>query len=278
MCKCMRLNYGKLSSESQFRHLISTHAPCHEGSPKTFLAQVLQWCRYNGRRWSTLTHLRKPHQPVSPSAYALGMKAMNAVQFGDVETLRSCLAKGVPATFTDRFGHSLLHRSCRRSNYDLFRTLLQRGANILCIDDCGRTCLHEVCWGNKSFDPRIVVALMERAPDLITGVDRLGAAPLDYLHNTDALQSVIRVIVNNATRFWFTRSRGEAVRRPTQDDKRHAYAGLRPTGILPQQHLQNQKHKVNGETKAQSTKLLPPKSQSKSLSAQADGGTKTTPI
>lgn len=152
---------------------------------------------------------------------------MDAINRVDAGALRKLLQSGLDPNAADKFGYTLMHRVCKRGFFKGYMLLKSHGADRLCIDDCGRTLVHETCWASKRFDPRILVDLMELAPDLMSAADRLEAVPLDYLQDDAALAAVCSIIVGNADRFWFTRGKGEPVLAADSD------IFLAPTSVTP---------------------------------------------
>lgn len=127
-------------------------------------------------------HLSEFTQPTQRQieAYSNSADALDAIRSCDVDKLRQLLACGIPLEACNRFGESLLHMACRRSNAKVVSFLLHE-ANVSpkIRDDYGRTPLHDACWrGNPEYD--IVEMILRVEPRLAFVEDVRGHAPFRY--------------------------------------------------------------------------------------------------
>lgn len=119
-----------------------------------------------------------PPTPEQIEAYT--NDAVSAVRSSDVESLRQLLSAGHSLECCNRFGESLLHVACRRSNAEIVSFLLfEAGVSPRIRDDYGRTPLHDACWrGNPEYE--IVELLLSVEPRLAFVKDVRGHKPFQY--------------------------------------------------------------------------------------------------
>lgn len=80
------------------------------------------------------------HPPTPEQIEAYSNDAVSAVRSSDVDSLRELLSNGHSLQCCNRFGESLLHVACRRSNAKIVAFLLHEANVSPCIrDDYGRT-------------------------------------------------------------------------------------------------------------------------------------------
>jgi hypothetical protein len=119
-----------------------------------------------------------PPTPEQIEAYS--NDAVSAVRSSDVDSLRELLSAGHSLECCNRFGESLLHVACRRSNAEIVSFLLnEAGVSPRIRDDYGRTPLHDACWrGNPEYE--IVELLLSVEPRLAFVKDVRGHKPFQY--------------------------------------------------------------------------------------------------
>ncbi|KAL7490774.1 hypothetical protein ACHAWT_000307 [Skeletonema menzelii] len=119
-----------------------------------------------------------PPTPEQIEAYS--NDALSAVRTSDVNSLRRLHSEGHSLECCNRFGESLLHVACRRSNAEIVSFLLNEAKVSPCIrDDYGRTPLHDACWrGNPEYE--IVELLLSVEPRLAFVKDVRGHKPFQY--------------------------------------------------------------------------------------------------
>jgi ankyrin repeat protein len=127
-------------------------------------------------------HISEFIEPTSEQieAYNNSTDAIDAIRACDVDKLRQLLAKGEPLQVCNKYGESLLHMACRRSNAHVVSFLLHN-ANVSprIRDDFGRTPLHDACWrGNPEYE--IVEMLLQAEPRLAFVEDVRGHRPFQY--------------------------------------------------------------------------------------------------
>jgi ankyrin repeat protein len=160
-------------------------AALNEMCPSTFIQTVLTHSFENDNDDSVITkplHQSEFIQPTSQQieAYGHSTDAVIAVRACDVEALRELLANGKQLEVCNKFGESLLHMACRRSNAHVVSFLLNE-ANVSprIKDDYGRTPLHDACWrGNPEYE--IVELLLQAEPRLAFVQDVRGHQPFQY--------------------------------------------------------------------------------------------------
>ena len=114
------------------------------------------------------------------AAYSCCNDALAAVRTSDISALREIYAAGRTLRCCNRFGESLLHVACRRSNAALVSFLLNEAdVSPRIKDDYGRTPLHDACWrGNPEYE--IVELLLSAEPRLAFVQDVRGHKPFQY--------------------------------------------------------------------------------------------------
>ena len=180
-----------LTSSSSFSKVDSTNDPEENLCPYSFIDSLLQSSRRNSMSSSPPlckegTTTKPPlddndfHPPTPEQIEAYSNDAVNAVRSSDVDCLRTLLSNGQSLQCCNRFGESLLHVACRRSNAEIVSFLLHEAKVSPCIrDDYGRTPLHDACWrGNPEYE--IVELLLSVEPRLAYVKDVRGHRPFQY--------------------------------------------------------------------------------------------------
>ena len=107
-------------------------------------------------------------------------KVVNAIRSNDAESLRKLHAGGTNLQCGNRFGETLIHLACRRSDKNLVSFLLdEAGISLRVRDDFGRTPFHDACWRAEP-DLDLLDMLLDRAPELLMLSDKRGHTPLCY--------------------------------------------------------------------------------------------------
>lgn len=158
--------------------------PAAEVCPSVFIQSVLEESERDHTESVITQPLHKSEfiQPTSEQieAYSNSTDAFVAVRACDVEKLRQLLARGTQLHVCNKFGESLLHVACRRSNANVVSFLLHE-ANVSprIRDDYGRTPLHDACWrGSPEYE--IVEMLLQAEPRLAFVKDVRGHRPFQY--------------------------------------------------------------------------------------------------
>jgi hypothetical protein len=103
-----------------------------------------------------------------------------AIRNGDIDALREIKKSGQSLQGCNKFGESIVHLSCRRSNVAVPTYLISEGGVSLRVrDDYGRTPLHDAFW-HKDPDIPLVELILNNEPQLLFISDKRGHTPLDY--------------------------------------------------------------------------------------------------
>mmetsp|Transcript_7493 Transcript_7493/g.14175 ORF Transcript_7493/g.14175 Transcript_7493/m.14175 type:complete len:996 (+) Transcript_7493:202-3189(+) len=132
------------------------------------------------------------YPPESLTGYS--QEAVNAIRANDVNALRKLSDGGTNLQCANRFGESLIHLACRRSNRDVIAYLITDGGVSLRVrDDYGRTPVHDACW-RAEVDLELIDMLLDKEPKLWMLSDKRGHTPLDYARREhwDALIPFLR--------------------------------------------------------------------------------------
>jgi len=107
-------------------------------------------------------------------------ETVNAVRSNNVVHLRKMHGKGINLQCGNRFGETLIHLACRRSDLELILFLVNEvGVSLRVRDDFGRTPWHDACWRTE-LDLDLLDFLLEQVPELLMTSDKRGHTPLDY--------------------------------------------------------------------------------------------------
>ena len=101
---------------------------------------------------------------------------LNAVQSGDIATVKKFLDEGVPVDLTDEEGWSLLHHAAALGQVEVINLLCEKGCRVDLIDNEGRTPLH---YAAINGDIEIIRLLIEMGNN-VNSVDNEGNTPLKW--------------------------------------------------------------------------------------------------
>ena len=101
---------------------------------------------------------------------------LDAVQSGDIATVKKYLDEGVPVNLTDEEGWSLLHHAAALSQVDVINLLHEKGCRVDLIDDEGRTPLHYAATNGDIETIRLLLAMGSS----VNSVDYEGNTPLKW--------------------------------------------------------------------------------------------------
>lgn len=107
-------------------------------------------------------------------------EAVDAIRSSDLDALRQLAEAGKNLQCGNRFGETLIHLACRRSDKDVVAFLIKEaGVSIKVRDDFGRTPMHDACW-RCTVDLDLMDLLIDSCPELLMLSDKRGHTPLDY--------------------------------------------------------------------------------------------------
>jgi hypothetical protein len=134
---------------------------------------------------TTTTPLQPLHEheflhPTEEQIAAYNTHIIAAVRASDIYALRTMHNNGQTLGCCNRYGESILHMACRRSNPHVVAFLLKEaGVSPRIRDDHGRTPLHDACWrGTPEYS--IVKLLLTAEPRLAFAKDVWGHTPFMY--------------------------------------------------------------------------------------------------
>lgn len=120
------------------------------------------------------------HQYTEEEFESYTMDAAMAVRNLDLKKMKLLLSEGQLFQCCNRFGESLINIACRRGSFEVVQFLTsEANVDINCLDDYGRTPLHDACWSSEpNFD--LIDLLITKSPELLLMSDKRGHTPLDY--------------------------------------------------------------------------------------------------
>ena len=101
---------------------------------------------------------------------------LDAVQSGDIATVKKFLDEGVLVDLTDEEGWSLLHHAAALSQIDVINLLREKGCRVDLIDNEGRTPLHYAATNGNIEAIRLLIAMGSN----VNSVDNEGNTPLKW--------------------------------------------------------------------------------------------------
>ena len=101
---------------------------------------------------------------------------LNAVQSGDIATVKKFLDEGVPVDLTDEEGWSLLHHAAALGQVEVINLLCKKGCRVDLIDNKGRTPLHYAATNGDIETIRLLIAMGSN----VNSVDNKGNTPLKW--------------------------------------------------------------------------------------------------
>jgi ankyrin repeat protein len=131
---------------------------------------------------STIPSLSVPdffHQYTDEENDSYDAEVTKAVRALDLTELKALHKKGRTFQCGNRFGESLLHMACRRGSIEVVQFFLDCNVSINCVDDMGRTPLHDAMW-NSMAQVELVDLIVSKSPDLLFMSDIRGHIPLEY--------------------------------------------------------------------------------------------------
>ena len=101
---------------------------------------------------------------------------LDAVQSGDIATVKKFLDEGVPVDLTDEEGWSLLHHAAALGQVEVINLLREKGCRVDLIDNEGRTPLHHAAINGDIETIRLLIAMGSN----VNLVDNEGNTPLKW--------------------------------------------------------------------------------------------------
>ena len=101
---------------------------------------------------------------------------LDAIQSGDIATVKKFLGEGVPVDLTDEEDWSLLHHAAALGQVKVINLLRERGCRIDLIDNEGRTPLHHAATNGDIETIRLLIAMGSN----VNSVDNEGNTPLKW--------------------------------------------------------------------------------------------------
>ena len=101
---------------------------------------------------------------------------LNAVQSGDIATVKKFLDEGVPVDLTDEEGWSLLHHAAALGQVEVINHLREKGCHVDLIDNEGCTPLHYAATNGDIETIRLLIAMGSN----VNSVDNKGNTPLKW--------------------------------------------------------------------------------------------------
>ena len=127
-------------------------------------------------------------------------EAVDAIRSNDIDALRKLKSGGTNLQCANKFGESLIHLACRRSNFDVVSFLInEAGVSLRVRDDYGRTPFHDACWRGE-LDLDLINMLLEHEPKLLMLNDKRGHSPLDYTRREHWVK-LIPFLIERANKF-----------------------------------------------------------------------------
>jgi hypothetical protein len=131
---------------------------------------------------------------------SLGVKLLDVIKKGELETLRKLLSCGLSPNPSNRFNDSAVAMILKHGEDDVFRVFMECGFNVQIADGFERNPLHHAAWAeHSSFS--IVEMLLECDRNLFRVKDKHGRTPLQYL-GKDKWADWMSFLQKNADRFW----------------------------------------------------------------------------
>jgi ankyrin repeat protein len=119
------------------------------------------------------------HQYTEEENDSYDAQVTKAVRALDLTELKALYKEGRTFQCGNRFGESLLHMACRRGSLEVVQFFLDCKVSINCVDDMGRTPLHDAMW-NSIAQVELVDLIVSISPDLLFMSDIRGHTPLEY--------------------------------------------------------------------------------------------------
>ena len=172
-----------LPEPSPVTHLRNVFAQSPMGKNLLLLLQQQQRQNNNNnnihRSSSSYSSIITKPKPEAIEAYDL--EVVKAIRNSDIAKLRELHGKGKSLDACNRFGESLIHMACRRSDLPLVTFLVEEcKVNVSVRDDFGRCILHDACWTTVPNFGVMDVLIRNVSPEMLLAPDVRGHTPFHY--------------------------------------------------------------------------------------------------
>ena len=124
-----------------------------------------------------------------------GSDIFDAVQCGDVTTVKKYLEEGVPVDLTDEGGWSLLHHAAALGQVEVITLLREKGCRVDPVDNEGRTPLHYAATNGDIETIRLLTAMGSN----VNSVDNDGNTPLQWSVMCEQYTAIEELIKHGGT-------------------------------------------------------------------------------
>ena len=124
-----------------------------------------------------------------------GGDILDAVQSGDVATVKKYLDEGVPVDLTDEDGWSLLHHAAAFGQVEVVTLLSEKGCLVDPVDNEGRTPLHYAATNGDIDTIRLLAAMGSN----VNSVDNDGNTPLQWSVMCEQYTAIEELIKHGGT-------------------------------------------------------------------------------
>lgn len=150
--------------------------------PQEFLKQIMASRGYV----QTANPTTKSDSPSPKQLQDYGTDILNIIRNSDLRKLKRWHHQGFSLSACNKYGESIIHLACRRSDYRIVDYLSNNLADFSLVDDYGRNVLHDACWREVP-DFGIVTLLLDKNNGLLSMQDVRGALPLEYVRRENWL-------------------------------------------------------------------------------------------
>lgn len=174
------------AEDSDFNMQTETLAPptpTHPAPPPQVVLDQLLPSRGHSTAKFTALETAYYNTPTTLQRASFGTEFVLAVRTGNLPAVRAMLQAGISPGAANAQGETVVHIAARQGQAAVLQLLLQFGATVQCVDQLGRSPLHEACFSNASgmayWD--VVETIIERDERLFYVADSRAATPLSYV-------------------------------------------------------------------------------------------------
>ena len=178
--------YGPFLIKERVDLIVQRWGPLIAISPDKFLLRILDSRGYCTDMISSMESQYR-RKPTLKEMEDYDNDILTAIRLSDLNKLKLMKEDGRTLTACNRYGESIVHMACRRSDFNIVEYVLDNIEEQCLIDDYGRTPLHDACWRSEPrFD--IVTLLLDKNINLLRFQDVRGSNPLNYVREEHWLQ------------------------------------------------------------------------------------------